>query len=313
MTQKTPTKTMTMPDLGPIFAFWSKQAEFALYMNDQMLKASMAPWQAMSLGRMPMSVCPSGRWTTTKTRPTKAADHAGDSATGEAVAEPADHKVSETGPAAQAMPDPEPVAEPHVMDAPVPGHATPAAAATATAATAPGDTGSADKDPSVPSPAAPASARRAQSGSAPSDTASAASTATKAEEAAPAPAMSNQAKSDPAAPAPVKSDPAESDPVETEPSSEAATAATAPRSTSKPEGLAAPRGGVADSLRAIKGLGPKLEEALNAIGIYHYDQIAAWTAAEVAWIDENIGGVRGRASRDDWTSQAAALARGDAP
>jgi NADH-quinone oxidoreductase subunit E len=79
----------------------------------------------------------------------------------------------------------------------------------------------------------------------------------------------------------------------------------------KPAGLDAPRGGKADSLVAIKGLGPKLEEALNAIGIYHYDQIAGWSVAEIAWIDANLGTIRGRASRDDWKAQAAALARSD--
>lgn len=76
---------------------------------------------------------------------------------------------------------------------------------------------------------------------------------------------------------------------------------------SKPETLPAPRGGEADDLKQIKGLGPKLEEALNGAGIYHFDQIAAWSADEVAWVDENIDGVRGRASRDDWVEQARAL------
>jgi NADH-quinone oxidoreductase subunit E len=82
-------------------------------------------------------------------------------------------------------------------------------------------------------------------------------------------------------------------------------------SMTRPAGLDAPRGGAADDLRLITGLGPKLQEALHAIGIYHFDQIAAWTEAEIAWIDANIGGVRGRASRDDWAGQAATLARGE--
>ncbi len=76
----------------------------------------------------------------------------------------------------------------------------------------------------------------------------------------------------------------------------------------KPKGLDAPRGGTADDLKQLEGVGPKLEEAINAIGIFHLDQIAKWTEAEVAWIDENLAGVRGRASRNGWVAQARSLA-----
>lgn len=75
----------------------------------------------------------------------------------------------------------------------------------------------------------------------------------------------------------------------------------------EPLKLAAPKG-EADDLTALNGVGPKLAEALNAQGIWHYSQIAAWTEANVAWVDENLPGVRGRASRDGWVAQAAALA-----
>lgn len=76
----------------------------------------------------------------------------------------------------------------------------------------------------------------------------------------------------------------------------------------KPKGLDAPRGGAADDLKQLEGVGPKLEEAINAIGIFHLDQIAKWTEAEVAWVDENLAGVRGRASRNGWVAQARSLA-----
>ncbi len=46
------------------------------------------------------------------------------------------------------------------------------------------------------------------------------------------------------------------------------------------------------------------------MGIYHFDQIAGWGDAEVAWADENIKGVKGRVSRDDWVEQARILAAG---
>ncbi len=41
--------------------------------------------------------------------------------------------------------------------------------------------------------------------------------------------------------------------------------------------LAAPRGGKADNLTRIKGIGTVNEGKLHALGIFHFDQIAAWT------------------------------------
>lgn len=76
----------------------------------------------------------------------------------------------------------------------------------------------------------------------------------------------------------------------------------------KPEGLVAPRGGVADDLKQINGVGPAMEELLNSLGYYHFDQIAAWTPAETAWVDDNLEGFKGRATRDNWSSQAKELA-----
>ncbi|MDG1282113.1 MAG: NADH-quinone oxidoreductase subunit NuoE, partial [Pseudorhodobacter sp.] len=46
----------------------------------------------------------------------------------------------------------------------------------------------------------------------------------------------------------------------------------------KPAGLSEARGGKADNLKAIKGIGPKLEVLCNSLGFYHFDQIANWTA-----------------------------------
>lgn len=78
----------------------------------------------------------------------------------------------------------------------------------------------------------------------------------------------------------------------------------------QPATLAAPRGGKADDLKRIKGIGPKLEAQLQARGYYHYDQIARWSAAELAWADAYLASIKGRASRDDWVGQAQALASG---
>jgi NADH-quinone oxidoreductase subunit E len=76
----------------------------------------------------------------------------------------------------------------------------------------------------------------------------------------------------------------------------------------RPQPLAAARGGAADDLTRIKGVGPVLARLLNDLGVFHFDQIAGWTAEEVAWVDENLEGFKGRVSRDDWVAQAKALA-----
>ncbi len=78
----------------------------------------------------------------------------------------------------------------------------------------------------------------------------------------------------------------------------------------KPAGLSAARDGKADDLKRIKGVGPKLEALLHSMGYFHFDQIAGWTAAEVAWVDENLEGFKGRVTRDEWVKQAALLATG---
>ena len=78
----------------------------------------------------------------------------------------------------------------------------------------------------------------------------------------------------------------------------------------KPEGLPGPRDGQADDLKKIKGVGPKLEKLLNSMGYYHFDQIGAWSAEDVAWADQNLVGFKGRVSRDAWVEQAKLLASG---
>ncbi len=71
-----------------------------------------------------------------------------------------------------------------------------------------------------------------------------------------------------------------------------------------PKGLKAPKKGKADDLKTIEGIGPALEKLLNDLGIFHFAQIAAWAEAEIVWIDGNLKGFKGRASRDKWVAQA---------
>ena len=77
----------------------------------------------------------------------------------------------------------------------------------------------------------------------------------------------------------------------------------------QPQGLTAARGGKADDLKKISGVGPKIEGILNELGIFHFDQIAAWTADEVAWVDVRLK-FKGRIEREDWIGQAKILAGG---
>lgn len=87
-------------------------------------------------------------------------------------------------------------------------------------------------------------------------------------------------------------------------------AARASSAPAKPKMMKAPRKTGADDLKMIKGVGPKLETMLHALGFFHYDQVAAWTKGEVSWVDENLEGFKGRVSRDKWVSQAKTLAKG---
>ncbi|NEY88853.1 NADH-quinone oxidoreductase subunit E [Tabrizicola oligotrophica] len=72
----------------------------------------------------------------------------------------------------------------------------------------------------------------------------------------------------------------------------------------QPKALKAPKKGKADDLKTLEGIGPALEKLLNDLGIFHFDQIAVWGEAEIAWIDGNLKGFKGRASRDRWVAQA---------
>ena len=73
---------------------------------------------------------------------------------------------------------------------------------------------------------------------------------------------------------------------------------------SKPAFLTAARGGIADDLKKIEGIGPALEKLCNELGVFHFDQIASWNADEIAWMDLNLKRFKGRVTRDRWVVQA---------
>ena len=67
------------------------------------------------------------------------------------------------------------------------------------------------------------------------------------------------------------------------------------------------RGGQPDDLKKISGVGPKLEGVLHEIGVFHFDQIAAWGPAETAYMNDCLS-FKGRIERDDWIAQATQFA-----
>jgi predicted flap endonuclease-1-like 5' DNA nuclease len=79
----------------------------------------------------------------------------------------------------------------------------------------------------------------------------------------------------------------------------------------RPLGLAAARGGVADDLKRIKGIGKQNEARLHGLGVWHFDQIAAWSADNVKWVGSYLA-FSGRIDREKWVSQAKDLAAGRA-
>lgn len=65
-----------------------------------------------------------------------------------------------------------------------------------------------------------------------------------------------------------------------------------------------------DDLTKIKGVGPKLDELCQSFGVRRFDQIAAWSSADVAEVDQYLK-IKGRIDRDNWVDQAKLLAKGD--
>jgi branched-chain amino acid transport system ATP-binding protein len=75
--------------------------------------------------------------------------------------------------------------------------------------------------------------------------------------------------------------------------------------------LSAPRGGKADDLLQIKGIGPVNLKKLNEHGIFHFDQIAAWTETDIAAVEAYLA-FDGRIAREDWIGQAKRFAESGA-
>ena len=66
--------------------------------------------------------------------------------------------------------------------------------------------------------------------------------------------------------------------------------------------------GEPDDLKKISGVGPKIEDQLNELGIYHFSQVMAFSTEEIAMVDEKLN-FKGRIERDDWVNQATELSQ----
>lgn len=75
-----------------------------------------------------------------------------------------------------------------------------------------------------------------------------------------------------------------------------------------PDSLA-PSEGVADDLKRIRGIGVLIETKLKAMGVTTYEQIANWTADDVATVAHKLD-FKGRIERENWIEQARILASG---
>ncbi len=65
--------------------------------------------------------------------------------------------------------------------------------------------------------------------------------------------------------------------------------------------------GELDDLQEIIGIGKVFEKTLHDLGVYHYRQIAAFGAAEIARINSELEDFTGRIEHDDWIGQAREL------
>lgn len=64
-----------------------------------------------------------------------------------------------------------------------------------------------------------------------------------------------------------------------------------------------------DDLKRLSGVGPALEKKLHEAGVTTFAQVAAWTEADVAAMDEKLS-FKGRIEREGWIEQAKELAKG---
>jgi predicted flap endonuclease-1-like 5' DNA nuclease len=96
----------------------------------------------------------------------------------------------------------------------------------------------------------------------------------------------------------------------------------APAPSAKPKAVAKPKAApqakpapvkpsIPDDLALLKGVGPKLVAQLKTLGVTSFEQVASWSAGDIAEIDSKLGVFAGRITRDNWVDQAKLLVAGD--
>jgi large subunit ribosomal protein L21 len=88
--------------------------------------------------------------------------------------------------------------------------------------------------------------------------------------------------------------------------------AEAEASTAPAPAAAAAAAGDASNLSLIAGVGPTIEKKLRAAGVASWNDIAAWSDADVAKWDAELK-LGGRPKRDEWVEQAKELLAGKPP
>lgn len=78
----------------------------------------------------------------------------------------------------------------------------------------------------------------------------------------------------------------------------------------RPESVKIPESGDIDDIKEISGIGLKIEEILNSLGIYYFEQISEWTPENIDWI-ENYLSLKRRVKKENWIGQAKLLAAGN--
>jgi predicted flap endonuclease-1-like 5' DNA nuclease len=80
----------------------------------------------------------------------------------------------------------------------------------------------------------------------------------------------------------------------------------------KPPVLGSARNGAPDDFTLIDGVSLQQQSTLYSLGVFHFDQIAAWTPDHVAWVDNYLR-LRGRIADQEWLEQADQLVREGPP
>lgn len=75
----------------------------------------------------------------------------------------------------------------------------------------------------------------------------------------------------------------------------------------KPLIRSAPRPKGKENLKEIEGIDSELEAKLNELGVFHFDQIAKWSAKNCHWVEEYLTLEDNQIKEQNWIEQAKAL------